>query len=42
VFALLETVSYLTLFYFWVIRAERRREGVRGFFHGLIWMAFVG
>jgi hypothetical protein len=41
VFALLETVSYLTLFYFWVIAPNDVVKAFVGFFHGLIWMAFV-
>ena len=41
VFALLETVSYCTLFYFWVIAPNDVVKAIVGFFHGLIWMAFV-
>jgi hypothetical protein len=41
VMALVETVSYVTLFYFWVIAPNDTVKAVVGFFHGLIWMAFV-
>lgn len=41
VVALLESVSYVTLFYFWIIAPNDAIKAVVGFFHGLIWMAFV-
>jgi hypothetical protein len=41
VMALVETVSYLTLFYFWIISPNDAVKAVVGFFHGLIWLAFV-
>ena len=41
VMALVETVSYLTLFYFWIISPNQAVKAVVGFFHGLIWLAFV-
>ena len=41
VMALVETVSYVTLFYFWVISPNDAAKAVVGSFHGLIWMAFV-
>src|SRR5207248_3770651 len=39
--ALFETVTYLLLFYFWVIAPNDALKAVVGFFHGLVWMAFV-
>lgn len=39
--ALFETVTYLLLFYFWVIAPNDALKAVIGFFHGLVWMAFV-
>jgi hypothetical protein len=39
--ALFETVTYLLLFYFWVIAPNDAIKAVVGFFHGLVWMAFV-
>jgi hypothetical protein len=41
VMALVETVSYLVLFYFWVVAPDDVARRLVGFFHGLIWMAFV-
>jgi hypothetical protein len=41
VMALIETVSYVTLFYFWIVSPNDAVKAVVGFFHGLIWMAFV-
>ena len=41
VMALVETISYLTLFYFWIISPNEAVKAVVGFFHGLIWLAFV-
>jgi hypothetical protein len=41
VMALVETVSYLVLFYFWVIVPNDVARRVIGFFHGLVWLAFV-
>lgn len=39
--ALLETITYLILFYFWIIAPSAAGKAITGFFHGLIWMAFV-
>jgi hypothetical protein len=39
--ALFETVTYLLLFYFWVVSPNVAVKAVVGFFHGLVWMAFV-
>ena len=39
--ALFETFTYLLLFYFWVIAPNDALKAVVGFFHGLVWMAFV-
>lgn len=41
VMALVETFSYLVLFYFWVIAPDDVVRKVVGFFHGLVWLAFV-
>lgn len=41
VMALIETVTYLLLFYFWVLAPNDAAKAVVGFFHGLVWMAFV-
>ena len=41
VMALVETVSYLVLFYFWVVAPDDVVRRVVGFFHGLVWLAFV-
>jgi hypothetical protein len=39
--ALFETVTYLLLFYFWIVAPNDAMKAVVGFFHGLVWMAFV-
>jgi hypothetical protein len=39
--ALFETVTYLLLAYFWLINQNVAVKAVVGFFHGLVWMAFV-
>lgn len=39
--ALFETVTYALLFYFWAIAPNDVVKAVVGFFHGLVWMAFV-
>jgi hypothetical protein len=41
VMALVETFSYLVLFYFWVIMPNDNVRRVVGFVHGFVWMAFV-
>jgi hypothetical protein len=41
VMALVETASYLVLFYFWVIAPSDVGTRIVGFFHGFIWLAFV-
>lgn len=41
VMALVETVSYLVLFYFWIVQPNDVVRQVVGMFHGLIWLAFV-
>lgn len=41
VVALVETISYVTLFYFWIVAPNDAIKAVVGFFHGLIWLAFV-
>jgi hypothetical protein len=39
--ALFETVTYLLLAYFWLVVPNTGIKAVVGFFHGLVWMAFV-
>jgi hypothetical protein len=41
VMALVETVSYVTLFWFWVVQPVDVVKVIVGFFHGLIWLAFA-
>lgn len=41
VMALVETLSYLTLFWFWIVQPNDAVKAVVGFFHGLIWLAFA-
>ena len=41
VVALVETISYVTLFWFWIVQPNDALKAVVGFFHGLIWLAFV-
>jgi hypothetical protein len=39
--ALVETVTYIVLFYFWIVAPNDAAKALAGFFHGLVWMAFV-
>jgi hypothetical protein len=39
--ALFETVTYLLLFYFWIVSPNDAMKAIVGFFHGLVWMTFV-
>jgi hypothetical protein len=41
VVALIETLSYVTLFWFWIVQPNDAVKAVVGFFHGLIWLSFV-
>jgi hypothetical protein len=41
VMALLETVSYVTLFWFWIVQPHDAVKAVVGSVHGLVWLAFV-
>ena len=41
VMALVETVSYVTLFWFWIVQPNGAVKAIVGFFHGLIWLAFA-
>jgi hypothetical protein len=41
VVALVETVTYLLLAYFWLVAQSDAGTAIVGFFHGLVWMAFV-
>jgi hypothetical protein len=40
--AVVETISYLVLAYFWLIAQSATGVAVTGALHGTIWMAFVG
>jgi inner membrane protein involved in colicin E2 resistance len=39
--ALFESVTYVVLFYFWIIQPNDAGKAITGFVHGLVWMAFV-
>ena len=39
--ALFESVTYLLLAYFWLVVPNDGIKAVVGFFHGLVWLAFV-
>ena len=41
VMALVETVSYCILFYFWIIAPNDVGKAIVGSLHGFIWLAFV-
>jgi len=41
VVALVESVSYVTLFWFWVVQPNDVVKAFVGFFHGLIWLSFA-
>jgi hypothetical protein len=41
VMALLESCTYLVLFYFWIVAPDDVARRVVGFVHGLVWLAFV-
>ncbi|MBM3674106.1 MAG: DUF3817 domain-containing protein [Actinobacteria bacterium] len=41
VVALVETVSYLLLVYFWLVAPNAAGKAIVGSIHGMIWMAFV-
>lgn len=41
VMALVETLSYLTLFWFWIVQPNDVAKAIIGSIHGLIWLAFV-
>lgn len=41
VVALIEAATYCILFYFWIIQPSVSGKAITGFFHGLIWLAFV-
>jgi hypothetical protein len=41
VVALVETLTYVTLFYFWIISPNAAAKALVGSVHGLVWMAFV-
>jgi len=41
VMALVETVTYLLLFYFWIVAPNDAMKAIVGFVHGLVWLAFV-
>jgi hypothetical protein len=39
--ALLESVTYCVLFYFWIVAPNDVGKALVGFVHGLVWLAFV-
>ncbi|MFM7271931.1 MAG: DUF3817 domain-containing protein [Actinomycetes bacterium] len=39
--ALIEAITYCVLFYFWIIQPSVPGKAIAGFFHGLVWLAFV-
>jgi hypothetical protein len=41
VMALLESVTYCVLFYFWIVAPSVAGKALAGFVHGLVWLAFV-
>ena len=41
VVALIEAATYTILFYFWIISPNISGKAITGFFHGLVWLAFV-
>jgi hypothetical protein len=41
VMALFESCTYLLLAYFWLIAPNDAMKALVGFFHGLVWLAFV-
>jgi hypothetical protein len=41
VMALLESVTYSVLFYFWIVAPSVAGKALAGFVHGLVWLAFV-
>jgi hypothetical protein len=39
--ALFESVTYVVLFYFWIIQPNDAGKAITGFVHGLVWLSFV-
>ena len=39
--ALTETVTYLVLFYFWIISPNAAGKAITGSVHGMVWLTFV-
>jgi hypothetical protein len=42
VVALVETVTYLLLAYFWLVADSRTGTAIVGSIHGIVWLAFAG
>lgn len=41
VVALVETVTYLVLAYFWIVVPDTAGKAIAGSVHGIVWLAFV-
>ena len=39
--ALTETITYLVLFYFWIVNPNVAGKAVTGSIHGMVWLTFV-
>jgi len=39
--ALTETVTYLVLFYFWIVSPNAAGKAITGSVHGMVWLTFV-
>jgi Domain of unknown function (DUF3817) len=39
--ALTETVTYLVLFYFWIVNPNVAGKAITGSIHGMVWLSFV-
>ena len=39
--ALTETVTYLVLFYFWIVDPNVAGKAITGSIHGMVWLSFV-
>jgi hypothetical protein len=39
--ALTETVTYLVLFYFWIVNPNVAGKAITGSIHGMVWLTFV-
>ncbi len=39
--ALTETITYLVLFYFWIVSPNVAGKAITGSIHGMVWLSFV-